>query len=212
MRLRQPSHWGRDNSRRSLGAESLRSGDGSGAFLVEACRQLATRLVEAWTRHQGTRPPIAEDEDEDLLARRLVAQRCLYGVDRNPMAVDLARLSLWLATLACDHGFTFLDHALKTGDSLAGLTLKQISWVHCDGGKGLPLFDGLIGPRIKEVTALLKKNAGSQMTFSPAIRSCAFFAHPKPAARDRALWRPAARVGGSTQTRRASGAPIPWGA
>lgn len=72
MRLRQPSHWGRDNSRRSLGAESLRSGDGSGAFLVEACRQLATRLVEAWTRHQGTRPPIAEDEDEDLLARRLV--------------------------------------------------------------------------------------------------------------------------------------------
>ena len=99
---------------------------GSGAFLVEACRQLASRLVAAWAVHPGSRPPIAADEDEDLLARRLVAQRCLYGVDRNPLAVDLARLSLWLATLARDHEFTFLDHALKPGDSLVGLTGKQI--------------------------------------------------------------------------------------
>src|SRR5262249_13417725 len=104
---------------------------GSGAFLVEACRQLAARLVEAWRRHSGTRPEIPPDEDEDLLARRLTAQRCLYGVDKNPMATDLARLSLWLATLARDHEFTFLDHALKTGDSLVGLTNRQImslSW------------------------------------------------------------------------------------
>lgn len=99
---------------------------GSGAFLVEACRQLAARLVKAWARWPGTRPAIAEDEDEDLLARRLVAQRSLYGVDRNPMATDLARLSLWLATLARDHEFTFLDHALKTGDSLVGLSAAQI--------------------------------------------------------------------------------------
>ena len=105
---------------------------GSGAFLVEACRQLAERLVEAWARHPGTRPPIPADEDEDLLARRLVAQRCLYGVDKNPMAVDLARLSLWLATLARDHEFTFLDHALKSGDSLVGLDLDQIEAVHWD--------------------------------------------------------------------------------
>ena len=103
---------------------------GSGAFLVEACRQLAERLVEAWARHPGTRPPIPADEDEDLLARRLIAQRCLYGVDRNPMAVDLARLSLWLATLARDHEFTFLDHALKPGDSLVGLDLDQIEALH----------------------------------------------------------------------------------
>ena len=52
----------------------------------------------------------------------MVAQRCLYGVDKNPMAVDLAKLSLWLATLAKDHPFTFLDHALRCGDSLVGLT------------------------------------------------------------------------------------------
>ena len=95
---------------------------GSGAFLVEACRQLATRLTEAWARWTASRLTIPHDEDEDLHARRLVAQRCIYGVDRNPLAVDLARLSLWLATLARDHEFTFLDHALKSGDSLVGLT------------------------------------------------------------------------------------------
>ncbi len=59
-----------------------------------------------------------------------MAQRCLYGVDKNPMAVDLAKLSLWLATLAKDHPFTFLDHALKCGDSLVGLTKAQILGFH----------------------------------------------------------------------------------
>ena len=102
---------------------------GSGAFLVEACRQLATRLVEAWSIHGGP-SDMPVDEDELVHARRLVAQRCLYGVDRNPMAVDLARLSLWLATLARDHEFTFLDHALRHGDSLVGLTRQQIEGFH----------------------------------------------------------------------------------
>jgi type II restriction/modification system DNA methylase subunit YeeA len=105
---------------------------GSGAFLVEACRALGERLVQAWTRWPETRPTIPPDEDEYLHARRLVAQRCLYGVDRNPRAVDLARLSLWLATLARDHEFTFLDHALKCGDSLVGLTMAQIAATHWD--------------------------------------------------------------------------------
>ncbi|MFN9421252.1 MAG: Eco57I restriction-modification methylase domain-containing protein, partial [Pirellula sp.] len=98
---------------------------GSGAFLVEACRQLAEALVDSWAAH-GYKPYIPPDEDELLHARRLVAQRCLYGVDRNPMAVDLAKLSLWLATLAKDHPFTFVDHTLRCGDSLVGLTRKQI--------------------------------------------------------------------------------------
>ena len=72
---------------------------GSGAFLVEACRQLGDALVEAWRAH-GEAPEIPPDEDEVIFARRLVAQRCLYGVDRNPVAVDLAKMSLWLVTLA----------------------------------------------------------------------------------------------------------------
>ena len=102
---------------------------GSGAFLVEACRQLSGRLVEAWSIH-GRPSSMALDEDELVHATRLVAQRCLYGVDRNPMAIDLARLSLWLATFAKDHEFTFIDHALLSGDSLVGLTRQQIEGFH----------------------------------------------------------------------------------
>jgi class 3 adenylate cyclase len=98
---------------------------GSAAFLVETCRQLGDALVKAW-RHHGGRPTLPDDETEELLAMRTIAQRCLYGVDRNPMAVDLAKLSLWLATLAKDHPFTFLDHAIRCGDSLVGFTRRQI--------------------------------------------------------------------------------------
>jgi hypothetical protein len=61
------------------------------------------------------------------IARRYVADRCLYGVDINPMAVEMAKLSLWLITLQKNRPFTFLDHALKCGDSLLGVTdLKQV--------------------------------------------------------------------------------------
>jgi hypothetical protein len=104
---------------------------GSGAFLVEACRQLGDALVDAWAAH-GRRHEIPADEDEVILARRLVAQRCLYGVDRNPVAVDLAKMSLWLVTLAREHALTFVDHALRHGDSLVGLTRHQIQAFHWD--------------------------------------------------------------------------------
>jgi hypothetical protein len=104
---------------------------GSAAFLVETARQLADELVSSWHFHKCV-PKIPPDEDEVLYARRLIAQRCLYGVDRNPMAVDLAKLSLWLATMAKDHPFTFLDHAIKCGDSLVGLTNQQIAAFHWD--------------------------------------------------------------------------------
>ena len=99
---------------------------GSGAFLVESCRFLSDALVQAWDAHGGC-PEIPLDETEQLHARRIVAQRCLYGVDKNPFAVDLAKLSLWLFTLAKDHPFTFLDHALRYGDSLVGLGREQIA-------------------------------------------------------------------------------------
>jgi hypothetical protein len=124
---------------------------GSGAFLVEACRAIGERLVKAWDRWQETRPAIPDDEDEELHARRLVAQRCLYGVDKNPRAVDLARLSLWLATLAKNHEFTFLDHALKCGDSLVGLTTALITAANWDESKpGLPLFRQLVQDTVAE--------------------------------------------------------------
>jgi hypothetical protein len=111
---------------------------GSGAFLVEACRQLGDALVESW-RMWGEKPNIPPDEDEVLFARRLVAQRCLYGIDRNPMAVDLAKVSLWLVTLAKEHALTFVDHALRHGDSLVGLSRRQIEAFHWEGNK--PVFE-----------------------------------------------------------------------
>ncbi|MBE3065008.1 MAG: class I SAM-dependent DNA methyltransferase, partial [Spirochaetes bacterium] len=101
------------------------------AFLVEACRQLGDALVEAWHAH-GEVPAIPPDEREDIYAMRMIAQRCLYGVDKNPVAVDLAKVSLWLATLAKDHALTFVDHALRHGDSLVGLSRKQIEAFHWD--------------------------------------------------------------------------------
>ncbi len=106
---------------------------GSGAFLVEACRQLGDALIEAWrAAGDDAAPDIPPGEDEVTFARRLIAQRCLYGVDRNPMAVDLAKVSLWLATLAKEHALTFVDHALRHGDSLVGLSQRQIETFHWD--------------------------------------------------------------------------------
>ncbi|MGZ2505208.1 hypothetical protein EHI47_31655 [Rhizobium leguminosarum] len=123
---------------------------GSGAFLVEACRAIGERLAAAWARWPDKRPKIPADEDEELHARRLVAQRCLYGVDKNARAVDLARLSLWLATLARDHEFTFLDHALKCGDSLVGLTKDQIAATHWDESRPPTFVGKLVSDHLRE--------------------------------------------------------------
>lgn len=121
---------------------------GSGAFLVEACRQLGDALVEAWRAHDEA-PVIPPDEDEFVYAYRLVAQRCLYGVDRNPVAVDLSKVSLWLVTLAKDHPLTFVDHALRHGDSLVGLKRRQIQALHWEGEA--PMFqEGLETMRVRE--------------------------------------------------------------
>ena len=141
---------------------------GSGAFLVEACRQLAEVLVDSWRAHDAV-PEIPPDENEVVFARRLVAQRCLYGVDRNPVAVDLAKLSLWLITLAKDHPLTFLDHALRHGDSLVGLTRTQIEAFHWEGDA--PQFQAgfevmRIRERLREIAALRRRirEAGEEVS------------------------------------------------
>jgi hypothetical protein len=98
---------------------------GSGAFLVAVCRYLAAWLVQAWER-DGYPEGFRQECDKDIVARRLIAQRCLYGVDKNPFAVNLAKLSLWLVTLSEHLPFTFVDHALKCGDSLVGYCVRHI--------------------------------------------------------------------------------------
>ncbi|MGE3885858.1 MAG: N-6 DNA methylase [Vicinamibacterales bacterium] len=98
---------------------------GSGAFLVSACRFLAERAERALVAEGAwTERDITEADRAEL--RRTVAERCLYGVDINPTAVQLARLSLWLTTLAADRPLTFLDHHLATGNSLIGARLADL--------------------------------------------------------------------------------------
>jgi hypothetical protein len=132
---------------------------GSGAFLVEACRFLGDHLVAAWTR-EGKLEEIAKKspgEDPTLHARRLVAQRCLYGVDKNDAAVELAKLSLWLVTLAKDLPFTFIDHALRHGDSLVGLNFDQIKAFHWKPGKQVHLAEQVLGEALEEAIAIRQK-------------------------------------------------------
>lgn len=146
---------------------------GSGAFLVQAVRYLGDRLVEAWTAaereadgetllvtpdgavsegHPHERPLPQDPDERVVLARRAVASRCIYGVDKNPMAVELAKLSLWLETLEKNKPFTFLDHALKPGDTLFGLTdaeqIRRFHWFPSEAAEISDqgdFFQGLFG-------------------------------------------------------------------
>lgn len=98
---------------------------GSAAFLVAACRYLATRLVEAWAAENGGSSPYSDTE-----ARRKIVEHCLYGVDINPMAVEMAKLSLWIVSMDSTKPFTFLDDKLVAGDSLLGITsLDQLEYM-----------------------------------------------------------------------------------
>ena len=122
---------------------------GSGAIVVAACRFLSERLIESVNRHipidSSARPLDPADPDAGLMARRLIVDHCLYGVDRNPLAAEMAKLSLWLVTLAKERPFTFLDHAIRVGDSLLGITsLDQVRYLHLDPERGRRLHGNLL--------------------------------------------------------------------
>ncbi len=150
---------------------------GSGAFLVQACRFLSARLVEAWAIEETAgrvvdltgqvheprtsvecMPPSVEARAEN--ARRIVAERCLYGVDLNPLAVELAKLSLWLVTLSKGRPFGFLDHNLRRGDSLLGISrLEQLTELSLDPSATRQgrLFGKAIEKAVAEAVALRRK-------------------------------------------------------
>jgi hypothetical protein len=133
---------------------------GSGAFLVAACRQLASEVVEAWQRN-GEMAKLAEEHARpELHALRLVAQQCIYGVDKNPAAVELAKLSIWLVTLSHDRPFTFLDHALRHGDSLVGLNLEQIKAFHWKGKGQLDFCSRALTEALDQAVALRSELVG----------------------------------------------------
>ncbi|MEU7353097.1 hypothetical protein ABZ663_22245 [Streptomyces albidoflavus] len=127
--------WRPLSSKQLLGLKVADIAMGSGAFLVGACRYLAERLVKAWAEEgepeaidflSGESLSDASVETEVapvvVRARRLVIEHCLYGVDINSMAVEMAKLSLWLVSMDPKRPFTFLDDRLVAGDSLLGIT------------------------------------------------------------------------------------------
>jgi hypothetical protein len=159
---------------------------GSGAFDVQVCRYLSERLMEAWENAEENNPQpansklrfptitpeglpatgapgemlIPRDPDERVVyARRIIAQRCLYGVDINPLAAEMAKLSLWLLTLAKDKPFTFLDHTIRCGDSLLGIhDLKQLTTFSLDGkGEFKYLFAEPLDKLVSEAVELRLK-------------------------------------------------------
>ncbi|MEV4315158.1 type IIL restriction-modification enzyme MmeI [Actinocrispum sp. NPDC049592] len=126
---------------------------GSGAFLVSAAHYLADRLVESWI-YDGDEAALlsqisrvtgeVDDDPVVIRARRQVIERCLYGVDINPAAVEITKVSLWLISLDPELPFTFLDDRLKAGDSLLGITSEEQLWhMHLDPIRGQTIHSDL---------------------------------------------------------------------
>jgi len=150
---------------------------GSGAFLVQVCRWLGERLVESWQREEEEGKLISADgevledasckeqlspdaEERTVTARRLIAERCIYGVDINSLAVELGKLSIWLITLAKGRPFGFLDHNLKSGDSLLGINqLVQLTELNLEpkGASQSRLFGQSIKSAVDEALKLRQR-------------------------------------------------------
>nr|BBH92344.1 hypothetical protein KTA_05430 [Thermogemmatispora argillosa] len=116
---------------RPLRAEEAAADPPPGALAPEEGEALLPSLAdltpEGLPRRQELDEPLPEeDEERERLALRLVAEHCLYGVDRNPLAVQMAQVSLWLVTMQFGRPLLFLGHALRCGDSLLGVRLEQL--------------------------------------------------------------------------------------
>lgn len=165
-----PAKWKLRTANEILGLRICDPAVGSGAILTAAGRYLADRLVEAVVEHgHGTGPfagrltdlAVAPADEQVVLARREIVDHCLYGVDKNPVAAEMAKLSLWLTTMARERPFTFLDHAIQVGDSLLGITnMEQLRWLHLDPAvrRGKRGFESIVlDIRVKEATELARR-------------------------------------------------------
>ena len=114
---------------------------GSGHYLVEATDYIAREIIHAKeiARHEDLD---SEDVAENDIhwARREVVRNCIYGVDLNPMAVELAKLSLWLSTVAANKPLSFLDHHLRCGNSLIGAELARLTVLPGRPPEEMPLW------------------------------------------------------------------------
>ncbi|PJZ46164.1 Eco57I restriction-modification methylase domain-containing protein [Leptospira brenneri] len=113
---------------------------GSGHFLVEVISYVNDRIealiqneLEEYTNKPGRKSKAQADleallkEAENGLYKRILAKKCIYGVDKNPMAVELAKLSIWIYTLQRNRKLEFFDYNLRCGDSLIGSQEKTFS-------------------------------------------------------------------------------------
>ena len=124
---------------------------GSGHFLVAAARRIAKRIAAEET---------GESEPPDSTVRaalRRVVGRCIYGVDLNPMAAELAKVSLWLEALEPGKPLSYLDQNIRVGNSLLGVTPALLA-------EGLPdaAFTPIEGDDRKVASALKKQNAAER--------------------------------------------------
>ncbi|MDE0299037.1 MAG: N-6 DNA methylase [Candidatus Poribacteria bacterium] len=108
-----------------LSLKVLDPATGSGHFLVGVVDYLAEELI---THPKAPFMTETESEETELAYwRRRVVESCVYGVDLNPMAVELAKLSLWLHTVAKGEPLSFLDHHIRCGNSLIGAKIENLS-------------------------------------------------------------------------------------
>ncbi|MFZ6016138.1 MAG: Eco57I restriction-modification methylase domain-containing protein [Nitrospirota bacterium] len=125
--------------RRNLSIKVLDPAMGSGHFLVEAIDFLAHELIRVMsgdselTEVSGVKEDVADygqkeiDEEDIRWARGEVVEKCIFGVDVNPLAVELAKLSLWLHTVAKNRPLNFLDHHLRCGNFLIGTRIENLA-------------------------------------------------------------------------------------
>lgn len=166
---------------------------GSAAFLVASARYLGDRLIEAWAAEgderarqqvgivRGADEVIDTETDPVVIeARRLIIEHCLYGADINPMAVEMAKLSLWLVSMDPARPFTFVDDKLAVGDSLLGITsLEQLEWMHLDPKRGRALHEDRPWAWTKGTTDLAIEVAALRQRISRLGDSPANYAHKR---------------------------------
>ncbi|MDH0775914.1 N-6 DNA methylase [Delftia tsuruhatensis] len=128
---------------------------GSGHFLLAAARRLAEKLAELRSVASGQEGAVRPQDYRHAL--REVVARCIFGVDRNPMAIELARTALWLEGFEEGRPLGFLDHHLQVGDALLGLTdLKALEL-----GIAKEAFKPLSGDDKEVCKQLAKTNAAA---------------------------------------------------
>ncbi|MBP3982252.1 N-6 DNA methylase [Acidovorax sp. JG5] len=134
---------------------------GSGHFLLAAARRLAEKLAQLRAPEGAVTPQAYRH------ALREVVGRCIFGVDRNPMAIELARTALWLEGFEEGRPLGFLDHHLQVGDALLGLTDLQA----LERGIAKDAFKPLSGDDKEVCKALAKTNAAALKQLAKDVQS-----------------------------------------